>query len=121
MRACLLVLALLGSWPATAGSLTLAPTSVTEWKAVYGSVATHDLVPARARIGGTLVELGVAAGDMVKAGQQIGKVRDDKLVFEIAAVDAQLRALQAQLDRAPDRADTRPDARRQGRHHLPAP
>jgi RND family efflux transporter MFP subunit len=99
MRACLLVLALLGSWPATAGSLTLAPSSVTEWKAVYGSVATHDLVSARARIGGTLVELGVAAGDLVKAGQQIGTVRDDKLVFEVAAVDAQLRALQAQLDR----------------------
>lgn len=100
MRACLLAAILLSSWPATAGSLTLAPTSVTEWKAVYGSVAAHDLVPARARIGGTLVELGVAAGDLVKAGQQIAKVRDDKILFEIAAVDAQLRALQAQLDRA---------------------
>ena len=100
MRARLLAAILLTSWPATAGSLTLAPSSVTEWKAVYGSVAAHDLVPARARIGGTLVELGVAAGDLVKAGQQIARVQDDKLVFQIAAVDAQLRALQAQLDRA---------------------
>lgn len=100
MRALVLAAALMGSWPALAGTLTLAPAPVTEWKAVYGTVAAHDLVPARARIGGTLVELSVAAGDLVKAGQQIGKVRDDKLAFQVAALDAQLRALQAQLERA---------------------
>jgi RND family efflux transporter MFP subunit len=95
----------LASWPALAGSLTLAPTAITEWKAVYGRVAAKDLVPARARIGGTLVELDVVAGDTVKAGQRIGKVRDEKLVFQIAAIDAQRRALQAQLDRAQSELD----------------
>lgn len=100
MRALLMAASLCVSWPVMAGPLTLAPTTITEWKAVYGRVAAHDLVPARARIGGTLVELGVAAGDLVKAGQKIGMVRDDKLVFQIAALDAQLRALQAQFDRS---------------------
>jgi len=95
----------LASCPALAGSLTLAPTAITEWKAVYGRVAAKDLVPARARIGGTLVELDVVAGDTVKAGQRIGKVRDEKLVFQIAAIDAQRRALQAQLDRAQSELD----------------
>ena len=100
MRA-LILAALVGvSWPAMAGTLTLEPTAITEWKAVYGRVAAHDLVPARARIGGTLVELNVAAGDLVKAGEKIGLVQDDKLVFQIAALNAQLRSLQAQLERA---------------------
>jgi RND family efflux transporter MFP subunit len=100
MRALILAALVGASWPAMAGTLTLEPTAITEWKAVYGRVAAHDLVPARARIGGTLVELKVAAGDLVTAGEKIGLVRDDKLVFQIAALNAQLRSLQAQLDRA---------------------
>jgi RND family efflux transporter MFP subunit len=86
--------------PAIADTLTLEPTPVTEWKAIYGRVEPRDLVPARARLGGTLVELGVAEGDLVQAGQKIAVVRDEKLGFQIAALDAQLRALQAQLERA---------------------
>jgi len=86
--------------PAAADTLTLEPTSTIEWKAVYGRVETRDLAVARARLGGVLVELSVAEGDLVEAGQKIAVVRDDKLVFQVAALDAQLRALQAQLERA---------------------
>lgn len=96
--AALLAAAFVG--PATADTLTLQPTSVTEWKAVYGRVEPRDLAPARARLGGILVELDVVEGDLVKAGQKIAVVRDDKLAFQVAALDAQLRALQAQLERA---------------------
>jgi RND family efflux transporter MFP subunit len=100
MRALLLLSGLLASWPAAAGTLTVAPTSVTEWKAVYGRVEARDAVPARARIGGIVIELGVSEGDVVKSGQMMATVRDDKIAFQIAALDAQLRALQSQLERA---------------------
>lgn len=83
--------------PALAGSLTLQPKAVTEWKAVYGQVEAKDTVPARARIGGTVVELDVTEGDTVKAGQKIAVVRDEKIDFQLAAFDAQLQALKTQL------------------------
>lgn len=88
------------SGAAWSSTLELSPTKVTEWKAVYGQVESRDVVPARARIGGVIVELTVNEGDMVKAGEQIGLVKDDKIVFQIAALDAQLAALQAQLTTA---------------------
>lgn len=75
-------------------------TTVPEWKAVYGRVETRDSVPARARIGGTLIELNVAEGDMVSAGDTIATVKDDKIDFQIAALDAQLKGLQASLENA---------------------
>ncbi|MDP3896935.1 MAG: efflux RND transporter periplasmic adaptor subunit [Mesorhizobium sp.] len=100
MRALLLIPALLATAPAFAGSLTLAPTAVTEWKAVYGRVEARDTVPARARIGGLLVALDVSEGDMVASGQKIATVRDDKIAFQIAAAEAQLRSLQAQMTTA---------------------
>lgn len=83
-----------------ADTLTLDPLAVPEWKAVYGRVEARDLVPARARIGGTVIELLVTEGDMVEAGQRIAMVQDDKLAFQIAAIDAQLAVLVAQLSRA---------------------
>ena len=85
---------------AAAGTLTLEASKVTEWKAVYGRVEARDTIPARARIGGIVVELDVTEGDVVKAGQKIATVRDDKIAFQIAALDAQLRALQSQFETA---------------------
>lgn len=86
--------------PVLAETITLAPVEVPEWKAVYGQVEARDQVAARARIGGTLVELLVTEGDLVEAGQRIARVHDDKLAFQVDALDAQLRALEAQLTRA---------------------
>ena len=100
MRSAVLAAALLAVSPALAGQVTLAPTAVTEWKAVYGRVEARNLVPARTRIGGTLVELLVGEGDRVEPGQRIALVRDDKIAFQVAALDAQLRALEAQRERA---------------------
>ncbi|SIO41680.1 RND family efflux transporter, MFP subunit [Rhodovulum sp. ES.010] len=99
-RSLLAVLALLAALPVAAGQLTLSRVEITEWKAVYGQVETRDRVPARARIGGTLVELRVTEGDRVEAGQEIALVEDDKLSFRLRAIDAQLRALDTQLETA---------------------
>lgn len=100
MRFALLTAALLAVAPAAAAGLTIEPITITEWKAVYGRVEARDLVPARSRIGGIVVELVVTEGDEVKAGDRIATVRDDKIEFQIASYDAQLRALEAQLARA---------------------
>ncbi len=85
---------------ADAEVLELQPVPVTEWKPVYGEVEPQDLIPARTRIGGTLVELSVSAGDTVQAGARIARVEDDKLLFRLDAIDAQLGALRAQLQTA---------------------
>lgn len=96
MRLLTFLLALAGlAGPVAAGSLTLAPQEITEWKAVYGQVETRDRVPARARIGGTVAELTVSEGDRVDAGQTIARVVDDKLQFRLDAMDARIRALES--------------------------
>ncbi len=95
----LLFAALLGS-SAVAEPVTLSPVTVTEWKAVYGTVEARDRIPARARIGGTLVALSVAEGDLVEAGQELARIVDDKLDFQLAALAAQREALSAQLANA---------------------
>jgi RND family efflux transporter MFP subunit len=100
MRRLFLLGALLACSPAFAGAFTLAPTTVTDWKAVYGRVEARDTVPARARIGGLIVDLAVTEGEQVKEGQKIATVQDDKIAFQVAALDAQLRALKAQLETA---------------------
>jgi RND family efflux transporter MFP subunit len=94
------VLLLSGAAIADETSITLAPVTVPEWKAVHGRVEARDTIPARARIGGSLVALDVTEGDMVTAGQRIGAVTDEKLAFQVAAIDAQLSALEAQLENA---------------------
>ena len=61
--------------PALSEPVTVALSPVTDWKAVYGTVEARDRIPARARLGGTLVELSVVEGDMVTAGQDPGADR----------------------------------------------
>ena len=100
MRTALLFVSLFSAGIASAETITVTPTQVTEWKAVYGRVEARDTVPARARIGGLVVALDVNEGDLVEEGQKIATVRDDKIAFRIDALDAQLRALNSQLETA---------------------
>ena len=94
----LTVLALVA--PGIAAAQGLQPVSVTEWKSVYGRIEARDRIPARARLGGTLVALSVAEGDMVTAGQELGRIVDEKLALQLKAVQANADALQAQLTNA---------------------
>ncbi len=98
-RAALLVALMLSALPALAET-PLAPVKVTDWKAVYGRIETRDRIPARARIGGILTELTAAEGDLVQAGQQLALIVDDKIGFQLSAIDAQLDALSAQAANA---------------------
>ncbi|MBL9053644.1 MAG: efflux RND transporter periplasmic adaptor subunit [Tabrizicola sp.] len=98
----LLTFLLLGTTadPTRAEPFAVDAISVTEWKAIYGTVEARDRLPARARIGGTLVSLAVAEGDEVTAGQELARIVDDKLDFQLAALAAQHDALEAQLANA---------------------
>ncbi len=83
--------------PSQAGSLSVEPVQITEWKSVYGEVETRDRVPARARIGGTIDTLDVTEGARVEAGQQIALVEDTKFAFQLDSIDAQIQTLRARL------------------------
>lgn len=73
---------------------------VVEMKAVYGTVEAKDIIPARARIGGTLAALAVSEGDAVVAGQVLATVIDEKIGFQIQALDARLGALLSEQENA---------------------
>ena len=86
----------------TAGAQTFSVTQhpITDEKAVFATVESISVVPARSRIGGTVVQLHVREGDAVTRGQAIAVVGDEKLVLQTRSLDAQIEALQAQADQA---------------------
>ncbi len=73
---------------------------LTNWKAVFGLIEARDQIPARSRLGGTLVEISVVEGSVVNAGQVLGRVVDEKLALQLNAVDASLQSLMSQLANA---------------------
>lgn len=99
---------------AYAETMALSLTPVTDWKAVYGRIEARDRLPARARIGGTLTELQVAEGDLVVAGQSMAMIIDEKLAFQLAALESQKVALAAQLANAQAEVKRGEDLLRQG-------
>ncbi|MEJ8573290.1 efflux RND transporter periplasmic adaptor subunit [Microbaculum marinum] len=74
--------------------------TVADHKAVFASVQSADVVPARARIGGTVMELTAAEGDAVKAGERIATIVDDKLALRIQGLEASIRGLQSAVNNA---------------------
>lgn len=94
------LLAPLGAQAQTPAPFVVAPAEVTDWKAVYGRVEAKDTIPARARLGGTLIALSVSEGDQVQAGQPLGTIVDEKISFQLSAIDAQIAALESQLANA---------------------
>ena len=105
MRAALAAILLCATFPAFAETIKVEPQQIVEWKAVYGRVEARNTIAARARIGGIVVELSVSEGDEVKAGQNIATVRDDKIAFQIDALDAQIASIEAQLSTAKEEFD----------------
>ena len=68
--------------------------------AVFATVESVSVVPARGRIGGTIVQLNVREGDAVAHGQAIAAIGDEKLALQMKSLDAQIDALQAQSNQA---------------------
>lgn len=73
---------------------------VSDEKAVFATVESANVVPARARIGGTVIALKVRQGDRVDRGEVIATVGDERLGIEVNSYAAQVSAAQAQLAEA---------------------
>lgn len=76
------------------------PQALRDLKSLFAIVQAVDVTPARARIGGTIVELLVDEGQMVAAGQRLARVRDPKQGMQIEGAQSKLRSLNAQLELA---------------------
>jgi RND family efflux transporter MFP subunit len=93
-------LALLAGAARAAQTFTVEPAEVADEKAVFATVESREVVPARVRTGGTIVSLSVKEGDWVKAGQVVATIGDEKLSLQRTALDAQIAGLKAQLQQA---------------------
>jgi len=82
------------------GRLTVAYSTVADIKPVSATLTTRDMGEARSRISGVLVSLRVKEGDLVRQGQLIATVRDDRLALVTASYDAQVAAAAADAARA---------------------
>jgi RND family efflux transporter MFP subunit len=81
-------------------TMVVAQQTVADEKAVFATVESTNIVPARARIGGTVAELAVKIGDAVKQEQLVATIADEKLLLQIKSLDAQIAGLQAQFAQA---------------------
>ena len=95
-----LAVAVLPAGLARAETLTVTQQPIDDEKAVFATVESISVVPARGRIGGTVAQLKVREGDRVTAGQAIATIGDEKLVLQMKSLDAQIEALQAQANQA---------------------
>lgn len=83
-----------------AETLTVQPVRVADEKVVFATVESVSMLPARARIGGTVAELTVKEGDRVEGGQTVATIGDEKLLLQMKSLDAQIAGLEAQLVQA---------------------
>src|ERR1035441_9206514 len=81
-------------------TFVVASKTVADEKAVFATVESSNVVPARARIGGTVVELAVKEGDGVKQGQVVATIGDEKLALQMKSIDRQNAGLEAQFAQA---------------------
>lgn len=85
---------------ASAAEFTVRAEVVTEMKAVFGQVESRIIVPARARISGTITDIRVTEGAEVRLGDVVATVVDDKIALQLQAADAKIAALNSQLENA---------------------
>ena len=114
-RALLVLALLLAALPASAqkqpgpATFTVRAEPIADEKAAFATVESLNVVPARARIGGTVVARPVRNGDAVTLGQLLAVVADQKMALQMGALDAQIAGAQSQLGQAQAdlaRADT---------------
>ena len=94
------LLLLAGLLQPAAAQQTVTRQQVDDRKAVIATVEPVRELPARARIGGTIVALAVREGDQVAAGDRIALVVDPKLALQIQALESRIQAQSAAREQA---------------------
>ncbi|MGB7654465.1 MAG: efflux RND transporter periplasmic adaptor subunit [Novosphingobium sp.] len=84
----------------TGERLVLQLSDAVQWQDVPAEIATLKEAQVLARIPGILTTITVREGDMVHAGQVIGRIVDNQLGFQAGAYGAQAQAAQAQVAQA---------------------
>lgn len=98
--------------PAANADFTVTLGDVDDFKSVYATVRSKDLIEARVRTPGTIAALKVDKGTAVVPGQILALVADPKIALKIKALDAQIVATQSRIDTAKtelERAETLKD------------
>lgn len=108
------LLSSLATFHAQAEDFRVAPVTVTDWKAVYGEVETVNILPARARISGTVVGVRVTEGQEIRKGAVIASVTDEKLALQLRAAGARITALESQITNAKTELERAQDLQRSG-------
>lgn len=80
--------------------LVLQPSDTAQWQDVPAEIAALKEAQVLARIPGILTSISVREGDMVRAGQVIGRIVDNQLGYQAGAFGAQAAAAQAQVTQA---------------------
>ena len=83
-----------------ASTFTVEPVTTADEKAVFSTVESSEIVPARVRTGGTIASLSIKEGDHVERDQVVAVIGDQKLILQRDALDAQIAAAKAQLTKA---------------------
>lgn len=101
----LVAMVLIGGLPVHAESTSLETFTVTQQaiadeKSVFATVESANVVPARVRTGGTILDLKVRQGDRVEKDQIIATVGDQKLGLQIQSQAAQAKGVEAQVEQA---------------------
>jgi len=94
------VLTLVVNAAAAETTFTVHSADIADQKAVFATVESPNVVLARTRIGGTVASLSVRQGDVVRPGQVVAVVGDEKLILQISSLDAQIAGLQSALAQA---------------------
>ena len=115
-RALLLVMmfALVAPAARAAATFTVEARMVADQKAVFATIESRNVVPARTRIGGTVTALTVKEGDAVAAGDRIAIVVDHKLGLQMQALASRIDAQKAERDQAQINLDRTQELRRSG-------
>lgn len=78
----------------------VAAATLTDEKAVFATIESGTVVPAKVRTGGTILDLKVRQGDRVQQGDVIATIGDQKLSLEATSFAAQVKAAEATLAQA---------------------
>lgn len=97
-----------------AAEFEVARRTIDDRKAVIATVQPVDVLLARARIGGTVGALAVKDGDRVAAGERVALVGDEKLLFQMRAIEARTLSLEAERQQAKIDLDRAQELRRAG-------